>query len=236
MRGTHVTEEKKRPMTLPPPKDAARIEYMPLSKMKQWPGNPKEHDVEAIRASIRRFGFVTPLVLDEKSGRMVAGHGRLEALLLEQKEGAGKVPPKKIVIKNKEWHVPVLRGLNFKTEAEAEAYLIASNRLPEIGGWVPDKDMREFMGKHAKSEASLRSIGYLPEEYEAMKVELPDPPKTPVEFETKQALRQIIITMAADKYEEAYTRLRRVAEKNNMTSNTEAVLLLLQFYAGRTKG
>lgn len=64
-----------------------RIEMMPLADVKPALRNPKTHDAEAIGASVERFGYVEPMVLDERTGRLVAGHGRLEHLLALQKKG-----------------------------------------------------------------------------------------------------------------------------------------------------
>jgi hypothetical protein len=111
-----------------------RIEYVPLSDIQKWPRNPKLHDKERIDKSIERFGFINPLVMDETSQRLVAGHGRLEAL--QGMKAAGKEPPKRIkVLKNGDWAVPVLKGVGFTNEQDAEAFLIADNRLVELGGW-----------------------------------------------------------------------------------------------------
>ena len=58
-----------------------RIEYMPLREVRGWDRNPKGHDTAELEESFKRFGFVTPLILDEGTGQLVAGHGRLEALV-----------------------------------------------------------------------------------------------------------------------------------------------------------
>lgn len=38
--------------------------------------NPKDHDVTRIRGLVERFGFTNPVLRDERTGRLVAGHGR----------------------------------------------------------------------------------------------------------------------------------------------------------------
>ena len=111
-----------------------RLDFIPLDEVVPAFRNPKDHDVGAIMESIRRFGFVSPAVMNEATGKLVAGHGRLEALRLLWNEG-GK-PPKGIkVAKNGGWKIPVIRGISFESDEEAEAYLIADNRLTELGGW-----------------------------------------------------------------------------------------------------
>lgn len=113
-----------------------RIEYVPLDEVIRWPRNPKSHDPPELIASFKRFGFVAPLIFDEASGRMVAGHGRLEALQELMRDG--KAPPKRVKKKRGKggaWLVPVVRGIHFESETEAEAYVVADNKLQEAGGW-----------------------------------------------------------------------------------------------------
>ena len=112
-----------------------RVDYVDVEQVKGWPRNPKRHDEAGLDASLERFGFTVPLMLDEKTGRLVAGHGRLEALL--RRKLAGLPPPARVVATSNgdTWLVPVLRGVSFENKGEAEAYLIADNRLTEQGGW-----------------------------------------------------------------------------------------------------
>lgn len=109
-----------------------KIEYMKLKDIEKWPDNPKEHATPEIIASIKRWGFLKPLLIDETSGKLVAGQGRLDAL--QQMKTAGKSPPANIDAVDGDWEVPTLRG-EFKNDEEAEAFLLTDNRLTEIGGW-----------------------------------------------------------------------------------------------------
>jgi len=112
---------------------APRVEYMDLAAIVRAPRNPKAHDLAALGASLDRFGFVAPLLVNERTGRLVAGGGRLDAL--QQRKAAGGPAPARIRVEGDAWLVPVLRGVSFETDADAEAYLIADNRLSEVGGW-----------------------------------------------------------------------------------------------------
>lgn len=111
-----------------------RIEYVRLGDLTRWPRNAKEHDLGALSQSVTRFGYVQPILFDEGTQRMVAGHGRLD--LLAYLKSNGSPPPRRIVVDTDgEWKVPVIRGVDFGSEAEAAAYLIADNRMVELGGW-----------------------------------------------------------------------------------------------------
>ncbi|MFI6909674.1 hypothetical protein ACIBKY_51025 [Nonomuraea sp. NPDC050394] len=111
-----------------------RIEHMPLADIPRALRNPKDHDLPSIRASIETFGCVIAGELDERTGRLVVGHGRLEVLALMQAEGVS--PPEGVqVTDDGAWLAPIVRGWTSRSDADAEAYLIANNRTPEKGGW-----------------------------------------------------------------------------------------------------
>ena len=130
-----------------------RIEYLPLADLARWPGNPKEHASEAIAASIREFGFRDPLAIDETTGRLIAGHGRLS--VLERAHAAGQAAPQFVQVREDGmWLIPVTRGGAFADEQQASAYLIAHNRTGELGGWNEDL----LAGMLGSLDDSLRAV------------------------------------------------------------------------------
>ncbi|GAA0508551.1 hypothetical protein [Deinococcus depolymerans] len=130
-----------------------RIEYLPLADLARWPGNPKEHADGAIAASISRFGFRDPLAIDETTGRLIAGHGRLS--VLERAHASGQPAPQFVQVREDGmWLIPVTRGGSFADESEASAYLIAHNRTSELGGWNEDL----LAGMLGSLDDSLRAV------------------------------------------------------------------------------
>ncbi len=110
-----------------------RIEYMPIGALPKALRNPKAHDIPALIDGIRRRGFNDPVTINEATGRLVEGHGRIEALTTMKTDGAEA--PKRIEVREGEWLVPVVRGVRFDTDAEAEAYLLEHNQLSIMAGW-----------------------------------------------------------------------------------------------------
>lgn len=116
-----------------------RIEYFPLDVIARWPRNPKLHADAAIDESLERFGFVAPAIRDERTKRLVAGHGRLDRLVAWQNQG--KPAPKRIVVRpdDSAWLMPVVCGVSFDDDREAEAYLLADNQITMLRGYDAPK-------------------------------------------------------------------------------------------------
>ena len=154
-----------------------RIEYEDLEVLESWPGNPKLHDVEGIANSIRRFGFAAPIVIDETSRRIVAGHGRREAL--SKIRLASEPAPKNVKVEGDRWLVPVVRGNEFASEEEAERYLLADNRFVELGGWDPEL-LIGMIGKFGDED--LASVGFDREEVDRISRLASEGVEAPTEF------------------------------------------------------
>jgi len=67
------------------------IRMIPLDEIHPHPSNPKAHDVDTIVASIRRWGSAEPIVVDQRTGLNVSGHGRVDAL--KRMRDSGDDPP-----------------------------------------------------------------------------------------------------------------------------------------------
>ena len=90
-----------------------------IDELVPYANNAKIHgpdQIEQLRRSLREFGFVSPVLIDEDKN-LIAGHGRVEAA---RAEGMAEVP-----------YVTV----HDLTEAQRRAYIIADNRLTETGVW-----------------------------------------------------------------------------------------------------
>lgn len=138
-----------------------RIEYVRLADIKSAVRNVKAHDVGELTQSIRRFGFNDAVVVDDRTGRLLAGHGRVDALRAMHKEDAQRHPAG-VRVKGEgatpEWLVPVQRGWASRDDTEAEAFIVAANRLVELGGW--DEPGLEAVLADLARDGALEGTGY----------------------------------------------------------------------------
>jgi ParB-like chromosome segregation protein Spo0J len=97
---------------------AMNIEVVSVSALRPYARNARTHSKKQIRqiaASIERFGFCNPVLIDD-TAQIIAGHGRVEAAKLLGLQA-----------------VPTVR-LSHLSEADKRAYILADNRLAEKAG------------------------------------------------------------------------------------------------------
>tara|TARA_Y100001963_G_scaffold143422_1_gene214291 strand:- start:121 stop:801 length:681 start_codon:yes stop_codon:yes gene_type:complete len=140
------------------------IEYINLDDIIEADENPKDHDLGVLYESMKRFGFTDPIMLNEASGKLLAGHGRLQALKLFKDRG--EKAPDRIQVEPdieddtiEDWFIPVIKGINIENSADAQAYLIADNRITEIGGWKP-MELIESLNEVIEETGNLDGTGY----------------------------------------------------------------------------
>lgn len=110
-------------------------EWVHVDELRPWEKNPRKNDpaVPKVAESIRRFGFVSPIVVWQGGNRMVAGHTRLKAMRALLKESPGfvaKGAPAPGMVR--------VAFHEFADEHEADIYALADNRLGEIAEWDDD--------------------------------------------------------------------------------------------------
>lgn len=157
-----------------PQADDRYVGYLPLSEIKRAPHNPKKHAEARIKSSISRFGLGELPLLDERTGRLVAGHGRLDQVAAAM--AAGEDPPEGVRVgPDGEWTMPVIRGWRSRSDADAEAYLTASNRLTELGGW-DEQGLADMLTRLNDTDAELLELaGYTDTEYRDLLADLGNP-------------------------------------------------------------
>lgn len=148
-----------------------RVEYLPLASLQPAKRHPKKHRIETVLASMSRFGYVSPMIMDERTGRLVVGHGRLESL--QKAKSEGKSPPDRIRVQPDDWLVPVVRGIAFANDQDAEAYLLADNQTTVLGGW-DDHELQTIIEELGRDDA-LVGTGFEDFYQDQLEVEQDDP-------------------------------------------------------------
>lgn len=149
-----------------------RTEYRPLSEIAPAKRNVKKHDLAEIIQSIKRFGFADAVIVDERTGKLVSGHGRVEALqaMMKEADSVNNTPAGIIADDSsgpqRRWLVPVQTGWASKDDTEAEAFLVAANRIGERGGY--DLVVLEAVLKDLAAADALAGTGYNDEELQEL--------------------------------------------------------------------
>lgn len=99
------------------------MQLVNIDRLVPYQNNARTHSSEQInklRASLREFGFINPVIIDRNFG-VIAGHGRIAAA---RAEGITELP---------------CVFADHLTEAQKKAYILADNRMALDAGW--DEDM-----------------------------------------------------------------------------------------------
>ena len=130
---------------------ADKIERRKVDDLIPYARNARTHSDEQVAqlaASIKEWGWTTPVLVDE-DGEIIAGHGRVLAA-------------RKLGIKE----IPTMTATGW-TKAQKQAYVLADNQLPQNAGW--DMDLLSVEMKDLSSEGfDLSLIGFGDEEMAQM--------------------------------------------------------------------
>ena len=97
----------------------ANLQEVAVNELKPYERNAKIHgkdQIEKLKESIQAFGFLTPCLIDREKN-LIAGHGRVMAA---KELGIERVP------------CVMIEDL---TDEQRRAYILADNRLSELGTW-----------------------------------------------------------------------------------------------------
>lgn len=186
-------------------------EYMTLGDLLQRrdPRNAKGHDEDRIAESMDRFGYIEPITLDERTGLLVSGHGRVTVLARERDKG-DDAPEGIVTNDDGEWLVPVNRGWASADDDEAELALATANRLVETGGWDLRR-LHEQLTRQNDRPAGLRGTGFDTDELRRMQRQLDvmTPPPTGAADETPQLHTHYSIMIECENEQQQTALLQR---------------------------
>lgn len=100
-------------------KTTTEMQLVAVSKLIPYVNNARTHSAEQVmklRSSLREFGFINPVIIDREYN-VIAGHGRIMAA---KEEGITEVP---------------CVFVDYLTEAQKKAYILADNRMAMDAGW-----------------------------------------------------------------------------------------------------
>ena len=138
-------------MTATKANPADKVERRKVSDLIPYARNSRTHSdaqVAQIAASIREWGWTTPILIDQ-AGMIIAGHGRV---LAARKLGLESVP------------VVIADGW---TDAQKRAYVIADNKLALNAGWDDELLLTELADLKALG-LDIESTGFSDEEFDAL--------------------------------------------------------------------
>lgn len=110
----------------------ATVHKVSINTIKPYANNAKVHSpdqIQKIANSIQEFGFLNPILLDSEN-MILCGHGRLQAA------------------KSLGWDTVPCLYADGLTDAQKRAYILADNRLTELGGWddeILDQELRALI-------------------------------------------------------------------------------------------
>lgn len=151
-------------------KTTTEMTLIDIDKLIPYINNARTHSEEQIlklRSSLREFGFINPVIID-KNYNIIAGHGRVQAA---KAEGIKEIPC-------------VL--VDYLTEAQKKAYIIADNRMALDAGW--DEELLKVELEALEGEAfDLSLTGF--DEDELSDLFGNDAEANEDEFDTDEALK-----------------------------------------------
>jgi len=153
------------------------VEYLPAAVLVPYAGNARLHSadqVEKIAASIQRFGFNNPILIDA-AGTIVAGHGRLAGAKRVESQWPDLKPDVRQKLSDsglfsaegRLGNLPVIR-LGHLTDVERRAYTLADNRIALDATWDADLLAKEVAAIESELEGLSSLAGFGDKEIERL--------------------------------------------------------------------
>lgn len=211
--------------------EALRGWLVPVDQLIRHPRNPRRGQVTLIAESLQRFGQVRPILTD--GIQIIAGnHTYLAACSLG-------------------WtHVAAIRN-DFATDDEARAYLLADNRLPELGSY--ENDQLLAMLEELEASAGYGGTGYTADDLDDLRAMqgtvtetaheefAGDYAATPEELAARaqalgggRALSEVVLLLTSDQARDFETHVKILQkEAGGEGGVTDAVFRAIEAAAGR---
>ena len=202
-------------------------ELVDIAALVPNPRNPNKHpdtQIALLAKIIRHQGWRSPVVVSNRSGFIVAGHGRYEAAKVLQVE-----------------KVPVDRQ-DFASEADEWAHLVADNRLAELAE-IDGKELAEMLkGLDGKIDLDLAGFDAEAAELILGKFSVGDVDAPKLADGDRAPFRQATFTLHDEQWEEVEAAIAKAKQAGggesavNENSNGNALAWICRAFNGGRNG
>jgi len=161
-------------------KTGLAIKRVPLDSLHLDPANAREHgpeNLEAILASLKRFGQAEPLVVQKATGRVIGGNGRHAAM---RRLGWTECDVVEVEV----------------DDLTATALGIALNRSSDLASW--NEDTLAKLLRELKEQDALEGVGYSDKDIEDLFAGLDDTPSSDVDDPGPEEPKTDAVTISGD--------------------------------------
>ena len=200
----------------------AHTDVIELHKLQPNPKNPNNHperQIELLSKIIDFQGQRAPIVVSKRSGFVVKGHGRLEAM------------------KKLGWQSAAVDSQDYKNEAEEWADLVADNKIQELSSLNTEEVKRITLEDFPDMDLTGELLGFDCLDLSAESLSLDDlneDDKLYGHFAEKggpkEGTRAINIVFAVEDYEDFIRRSKPIMQAKNIESMKDYILFLQQNY------
>jgi hypothetical protein len=200
--------------------DEYRPFLIPIDILEPFPGNPRRGNVEAVQASLERFGQAKLSVVRD-GDRVIAGHHVIEAA------------------RNLGWTHVAAPPMPFKDEDEQRAFLLADNRTSDLGAY-DDELLVQQLRVLAEIDA-LDGTGYTYDDLDALLARVvevqahdrsaPTPPDDPDPAALTDTV-EVVLVFSKQQRDDLERWLATIAEQAGTTGVSETVYAAARYAAG----
>lgn len=203
-------------------KQAQKLEQARIDELIPYARNSRTHSeaqVAQVAASIREFGFTNPVLIDADGG-IIAGHGRVLAA-------------RKLGLKT----VPAIR-IDYMTEAQKRAYVIADNKLALNAGW-DDELLALELGDLKDEGFDLSLTGFSDDELARLVIDAEETGMPDLASGDREPLQQMAFMLHDDQAEtvraalDVAKQMGAFVDTGNENSNGNALARVCELFLGQ---
>ena len=203
-------------------KQAQKLEQARIDDLIPYARNSRTHSeaqVAQVAASIREFGFTNPVLIDADGG-IIAGHGRVLAA-------------RKLGMKT----VPAIR-IDYMTEAQKRAYVIADNKLALNAGW-DDELLALELGDLKDEGFDLSLTGFSDDELARLVIDAEETDMPDLASGDREPLQQMAFMLHDDQAEtvraalDVAKQMGAFVDTGNENSNGNALARVCELFLGQ---